>query len=161
MVFVMFLLGLLYVAVMAGLIAAGVNFGVVFVLAGGLLFAQYYFSSKIALFSMNAHEVTPAEAPQLHGIVDRLCALADLPKPRVAIADSDVPNAFATGRNPSDAVVCATTGILRRLEPAELEAVVAHQLSRGPHRGVAVTTIRGVLRVAAGGITPSKLLFRG
>src|SRR3989442_15733877 len=122
MTFVMFLLGLLYVAVMAALIAYGVNFMFVFVLAGGLLFAQYYFSSKIALFSMNAREVSPAEAPQLHGIVDRLCALADLPKPRVAIADSDVPNAFATGRSPSDAVVCATTGILRRAESAQVPA---------------------------------------
>ena len=155
MTFVMFLLGLLYVAVMAALIAYGVNFVFVFVLAGGLLFAQYYFSSKIALFSMNAREVSPAEAPQLHGIVDRLCALADMPKPRVAIADSDVPNAFATGRSPSDAVVCATTGILRRLEPAELEAVLAHELSHVAHRDVAVMTIAGFLGVAAGFITRS------
>ncbi len=161
MTFVMFLLGLLYVAVMAGLIAAGVNFAFVFILAGGLLFAQYYFSSKIALFSMNAHEVTPAEAPQLHGIVDRLCALADMPKPRVAIAESDVPNAFATGRSPSDAVVCATTGILRRLEPAELEAVLAHELSHVAHRDVAVMTIAGFLGVAAGFITRSMFWFGG
>src|SRR3989442_14368933 len=159
MTFVMFLLGLLYVAVMAALIAAGVNFAFVFVLAGGLLFAQYYFSSKIALFSMNAREVTPAEAPQLHGIVDRLCALADMPKPRVAIADSDVPNAFATGRNPSDAVVCATSGILRRLEPAELEAVLAHELSHVAHRDVAVMTIAGFLGVAAGFITRMMFWF--
>ena len=159
MTFVMFLLGLLYVAVMAALIAAGINFVFVFVLAGGVLFAQYYFSSKIALFSMHAREVSPAEAPQLHGIVDRLCALADLPKPRVAIADSDVPNAFATGRNPSDAVVCATTGILRRLEPAELEAVLAHELSHVAHRDVAVMTIAGFLGVAAGFITRSMFWF--
>ena len=159
MTFVMFLLGLLYVAVMAGLIAAGVNFAFVFILAGGLLFAQYYFSSKIALFSMNAKEVSPAEAPQLHGIVDRLCALADMPKPRVAIADTDVANAFATGRNPNDAVVCATTGILRRLEPAELEAVLAHELSHVAHRDVAVMTIAGFLGVAAGFITRSMFWF--
>jgi heat shock protein HtpX len=159
MTFVMFLLGLLYVAVMAALIAYGVNFVFVFVLAGGLLFAQYYFSSKIALFSMNAREVSPAEAPELHGIVDRLCALADMPKPRVAIADSDVPNAFATGRSPSDAVVCATTGILRRLEPAELEAVLAHELSHVAHRDVAVMTIAGFLGVAAGFITRSMFWF--
>jgi heat shock protein HtpX len=159
MTFVMFLLGLLYVAVMGALIAYGVNFVFVFVLAGGLLFAQYYFSSKIALYSMNAREVSPAEAPQLHGIVDRLCALADMPKPRVAIADSDVPNAFATGRSPSDAVVCATTGILRRLEPAELEAVLAHELSHVAHRDVAVMTIAGFLGVAAGFITRSMFWF--
>jgi heat shock protein HtpX len=108
---------------------------------------------------MNAREVSPAEAPQLHGIVDRLCALADMPKPRVAIADSDVPNAFATGRNPSDAVVCATTGILRRLEPAELEAVLAHELSHVAHRDVAVMTIAGFLGVAAGFITRSMFWF--
>ena len=159
MTFVMFLLGLLYVAVMGALIAYGVNFVFVFVLAGGLLFAQYYFSSKIALYSMNAREVSPAEAPQLHGIVDRLCALADMPKPRVAIADSDVPNAFATGRSPNDAVVCATTGILRRLEPAELEAVLAHELSHVAHRDVAVMTIAGFLGVAAGFITRSMFWF--
>src|SRR5581483_2401067 len=103
----------------------------------------------------------PAEAPQLHGIVDRLCALADMPKPRVAIADTDVPNAFATGRNPGDAVVCATTGILRRLEPAELEAVLAHELSHVAHRDVAVMTIAGFLGVAAGFITRSMFWFGG
>jgi heat shock protein HtpX len=159
MVFVMFLLGLLYVAVMAGMFAAGINAALVLVIAGGLLFAQYWFSSKIALFSMHAREVSPAEAPQLHGIVDRLCALADMPKPRVAIAESDVPNAFATGRSPHDAVVCATTGILRRLEPAELEAVLAHELSHVAHRDVAVMTIAGFLGVVAGFITRSMFWF--
>ena len=159
MLFVMFLLGLLYVAVMGALIAYGVNFVFVFVLAGGLLFAQYYFSSKIALFSMHAREVSAEEAPQLHGIVDRLCALADMPKPRVAIAESDVPNAFATGRSPKDAVVCATTGIMQRLEPAELEAVLAHELSHVAHRDVAVMTIAGFLGVVAGFLTRSMLWF--
>src|SRR2546423_6480989 len=129
MTFVMFLLGLLYVAVMAGLIAAGVNFGVVFVLAGGLLFAQYYFSSKIALFSMNAHEVTPAEAPQLHGIVDRLCALADLPKPANLVALFAVPDAFITLSKASDAAERETIAFLRCRVPPELEAVLAHQLA--------------------------------
>ena len=159
MVFVMFLLGLLYVVVMGGMFAAGINPAAVLLIAGGLLFAQYYFSSKIALFSMHAKEVTPEEAPQLHGIVDRLCALADMPKPRVAIADSDVPNAFATGRSPKDAVVCATTGIMRRLEPAELEAVLAHELSHVAHRDVAVMTIAGFLGVVAGFITRSMFWF--
>jgi heat shock protein HtpX len=159
MLVVMFLLGLLYVAVMAGMFAAGINPAMVLLIAGGLLFAQYWFSSKIALFSMHAREVSPAEAPQLHGIVDRLCALADMPKPRVAIADSDVPNAFATGRSPRDAVVCATTGILRRLEPAELEAVLAHELSHVAHRDVAVMTIAGFLGVVAGFITRSMFWF--
>src|SRR5437660_8253725 len=161
MVFVMFLLGLLYVGVMALLISAGLNFSLVFVIAAAGLFAQYWFSSRIALYAMNAREVSPAEAPELHGIVDRLCALADMPKPRVAIADSDVPNAFATGRSPNDAVVCATTGILRRLEPAELEAVLAHELSHVAHRDVAVMTIAGFLGVAAGFITRSMFWFGG
>lgn len=155
----MFLLGLLYVAVMAGMFAAGINPAMVLLIAGGLLFAQYWFSSKIALFSMHARVVSPAEAPQLHGIVDRLCALADMPKPRVAVADSDVPNAFATGRSPHDAVVCATTGIMRRLEPAELEAVLAHELSHVAHRDVAVMTIAGFLGVVAGFITRSMFWF--
>jgi len=159
MLFVMFLLGLLYVVVMGGMFAAGINPAMVLLIAGGLLFAQYYFSSKIAMFSMHAKEVTPAEAPELHGIVDRLCALADMPKPRVAIADSDVPNAFATGRSPKDAVVCATTGIMRRLEPAELEAVLAHELSHVAHRDVAVMTIAGFLGVVAGFITRMMFWF--
>jgi len=159
MLFVMFLLGLLYVLVMGALIAYGMNFAAVLIIAGGLLFAQYYFSSKIALFSMHARVVSPEEAPQLHGIVDRLCALADMPKPRVAIAESDVPNAFATGRSPKDAVVCATTGIMRRLEPAELEAVLAHELSHVAHRDVAVMTIAGFLGVVAGFITRSMFWF--
>jgi heat shock protein HtpX len=157
MVFVMFLLGLLYVVVMAGLISAGLNAGIVLVVAGGLLFAQFWFSSKIALYSMNAREVSPEEAPQLHGIVDRLCALGDMPKPRVAIAESDVPNAFATGRSPNAAVVCATTGLMRRLEPAELEAVLAHELSHVAHRDVAVMTLAGFLGVVAGLITRTML----
>jgi heat shock protein HtpX len=159
MLVVMFLLGLLYVAVMAGLFAAGINPAMVLIIAGGLLFAQYYFSSRIALFSMGAKEVSPAEAPELHGIVDRLCALADMPKPRVAVAQSDVPNAFATGRSPNDAVVCATTGIMRRLEPAELEAVLAHELSHVAHRDVAVMTVAGFLGVVAGFITRSMFWF--
>ena len=87
------------------------------VIAGGLLLVQYFLSDRIALFAMHGREVSPQEAPELHGIVDRLCALADMPKPRVAIADTDIPNAFATGRNQKNSVVCVTTGLLRRLEP--------------------------------------------
>src|SRR5207302_11009949 len=123
------------------------------VIAGGLLFAQYFFSDKIALFSMNAREVSPQQAPELHAMVDRLCALADMPKPRVGIADTDVPNAFATGRSPRKAVVCVTTGILRRLEPRELEGVLSHELSHVAHRDVAVMTIASFLGVLAGMIT--------
>lgn len=149
----MFLLGLLYVVFVVLLAAVGIPLVLVIVVAGGLMFAQYYFSDKIALFSMGGHEVSAEEAPELHGIVDRLCAMADMKKPRVAIADSDIPNAFATGRSPNNAVVCATTGILRRLEEPELEAVLAHELSHVAHRDVAVMTIASFLGVLAGLIT--------
>src|SRR5262245_58558165 len=104
----MFLLGLLYVVFIGVLIALGVGALTVLVIAGGLLFVQYFLSDRIALFAMHGREVSPQEAPELHGLIDRLCALADMPKPRVAIADSDVPNAFATGRNQNNAVVCVT-----------------------------------------------------
>ncbi len=157
MVLVMFLLGLLYVLFVAALAAIGVSLVIVLVIAAGFLFVQYWFSDRIALFSMGGKEVSPAEAPVLHGIVDRLCLLADLPKPRVAIADSDMPNAFATGRNQSSAVVCVTTGIMRRLDEPELEAVLSHELSHVAHRDVAVMTIAGFLGIAAGLLT--RLVF--
>ncbi|HMC71048.1 MAG TPA: zinc metalloprotease HtpX, partial [Mycobacteriales bacterium] len=113
----------------------------------------YYFSDRMALFAMGGRIVTPEEAPELHGIVDRLCALADMPKPRVAIADTDMPNAFATGRNPKHAVVCATTGIMRRLDTEELEGVLSHELSHVAHRDVAVMTFASFLGMVAGLIT--------
>jgi len=148
-----FLLGLLYVAFIALLVAILRNALVAVVIAGGLLFAQYWFSDRIALYAMNGRIVSPQEAPQLHAVVDRLCALADMPKPAVAIADVDLPNAFATGRSPNKAVVCATTGILRRLDPEELEGVLSHELSHVAHRDVAVMTVASFLGVLAGLIT--------
>src|SRR4051794_21747359 len=153
MTFTMFLLGLLYVVVVAALIAYHVSIGFILVVAGGLLFVQYFYSDKMALYGMGGRIVTPEEAPELHGIVDRLCALADMPKPRVAIADVDMPNAFATGRNPKHAVVCATTGIMRRLSTEELEGVLAHELSHVAHRDVAVMTFASFLGMCAGLIT--------
>ncbi|MEO3889043.1 zinc metalloprotease HtpX [Nonomuraea sp. B5E05] len=153
MVVTMFLLGLLYVVFVGVLIALGVRALTVLVLAGGLLLVQYFLSDRIALFAMGGREVSPQEAPELHGLIDRLCALADMPKPRVAIAESDVPNAFATGRNQKNAVVCVTTGILRRLEPQELEGVLAHELSHIAHRDVAVMTIASFLGIVAGLMT--------
>ncbi len=149
----MFLLGLLYVVFIAVLIAIGLNAAFVLVLAVGLLFAQWFFSDSIALHSMGAREVTPEQAPQLHGIVDRLCAMAEMPKPRVAIADVDMPNAFATGRSPHRSVVCVTTGLLRRLDEQELEGVLSHELSHVAHRDVLVMTIASVAGVAAGFLT--------
>jgi heat shock protein HtpX len=146
----MFLLGLLYVAFVAVLFAVARSGLFALVVAAGLLGVQYLASDRIALFAMGGREVDPDEAPELHGIVDRLCALADMPKPRVAIADSDIPNAFATGRNPAHAVVCATTGLMRRLDEPEIEAVLAHELSHVAHRDVAVMTIASFLGLAAG-----------
>jgi heat shock protein HtpX len=147
------LLVVLYGAVVGLLIAFGISYSVVLVFAAALLFVQYWFSDKIALFGMGGHLVTPEEAPQLHGVIDRLCALADMKKPRVAVADTDVPNAFATGRSPKNAVVCATTGLMRRLDESELEAVLAHELSHVAHRDVAVMTIASFLGMVAGLIT--------
>jgi len=141
------------VVFIAVLIAIGLNAAFVLVLAVGLLFAQWFFSDSIALHSMGAREVTPEQAPQLHGIVDRLCAMAEMPKPRVAIADVDMPNAFATGRSPHRSVVCVTTGLLRRLDEQELEGVLSHELSHVAHRDVLVMTIASVAGVAAGFLT--------
>lgn len=153
MTLTMFLLGLLYVAFAAILIALLKSVALVVVIVAAALFLQYWYSDKIALFSMHARIVTPEEAPELHGIIDRLCAMSNSPKPRVAIADTDMPNAFATGRNAKQAVVCATTGIMRRLDPEELEGVLAHELSHVAHRDVAVMTIASFLGVLAGLIT--------
>jgi heat shock protein HtpX len=147
------MLVLLYGAVVGILIAVGISYVVVLVIAAAILFCQYWFSDKIALFGMGGHIVTPEQAPELHGVIDRLCALADMKKPRVALADTDVPNAFATGRSPNNAVVCATAGLMRRLDEPELEAVLAHELSHVAHRDVAVMTIASFLGVVAGLVT--------
>jgi heat shock protein HtpX len=150
----MFLIGLLYVVFVGVLLTLlRGSWPLILLIAGGLFVAQFFFSDKIAAYSMGARQVTPEQAPELHGVVDRICALADLPKPKVAIAESDVPNAFATGRSQKAAVVCATTGLLRRLEPDELEGVIAHELSHVAHRDVAVMTIASFLGVLAGLIT--------
>lgn len=151
MVLVMFLLGLLYVAAMAAVIAfTDISSVAVLVIAAGALVAQWYFSDKVALAAMKAREVTPADAPELHGTIDRLTVLADMPKPRIAISDMDTPNAFATGRSQKHSVVVVTTGLLRRLDQSELEAVLAHELSHIAHRDVAVMTVASFLGVLAG-----------
>jgi heat shock protein HtpX len=157
MLLTMFLLGLLYVVFVAVLVALKIPLVLVLLIAGGFLFFQYFFSDRIALATMRGREVTPEQAPELHQMVDRLCALADMPKPRVAIADSDLPNAFATGRNQKHAVVCVTTGILRRLSAPELEAVLSHELSHVAHRDVAVMTIASFLGILAGFVVRSSI----
>jgi len=146
-------LGLLYVVAAAVLIAIGVRTVWVLVIAGGMLFCQWWFSDTMALGAMRARVLTPEEAPQLHAVVDRLCALADMPKPRVAVADTDIPNAFATGRSPSRSVICVTTGLLRRLEVDELEGVLSHELSHVAHRDVTVMTVASFAGVVAGLLT--------
>ena len=152
-----FFLVVLYGAVVGILIAVGLSYALVLVIALVLIFCQYWFSDKIAMYSMHAKEVTPEQAPALHGVVDRLCALADMPKPRVAIAQTDIPNAFATGRSPKTSVVCVTSGLLRRLDEPEIEAVLAHELSHVAHRDVAVMTIASGLGMIAGLMT--RVLF--
>lgn len=148
-----FLLGLLYAVFVAVLVAVHVQLGLILVLGFGILFVQYFFSDKIAMYSMGGRIVARDQAPQLYGVIDRLVALADMPHPRVAIASSDVPNAFATGRDQKHAVVCVTTGLLRRLDEPELEAVLAHELSHVAHRDVAVMTIASFLGILAGLMT--------
>jgi heat shock protein HtpX len=153
MISTVFLLGLLYALFVTVLFLVGLKLVFILVIAFVLLFVQYFYSDKIALYSMSGKIVTREQAPQLHGVIDRLCAMADMPKPRVAIANADMPNAFATGRDQKHAVVCVTTGILRRLDEPELEAVLAHELSHVAHRDVAVMTIASFLGILAGLLT--------
>ncbi len=150
----MFITGLalvaLYAIIVSVLLSLGVSTVLVIVIAAALIFSQYYFSDKIAMFSMHAKEVTPQQEPRLHEIVDRLCLLADMKKPRVGVAEMDMPNAFATGRNPNHAVICATRGLMNRLNDEELEAVLAHELSHVAHRDVAIMTIASGVGMLAG-----------
>ncbi|WP_031046122.1 zinc metalloprotease HtpX [Streptomyces sp. NRRL F-5650] len=146
----LFLLGLLYVGFVAALIAVLKSWVLVVVIVALVFAAQYWFSDRIALFAMHGKVVERDEYPELHGVVDRLAAMADMPKPVVAVSQIDMPNAFATGRNPDNAVICVTSGLLRRLEPAELEGVLAHELSHVAHKDVAVITVASFLGVLAG-----------
>ena len=151
---VMFLLGAAFVALVVVLMYAFPSYAIIIGLAGiGIAFYQWWSSDKVAMRAMRAREVTPEEAPELHGMIDRLCAMADMPKPRVGVADLDLPNAFATGRSPERAVVCVTTGILGKLTAEELEAVLAHELSHVAHRDVLVMTLASSAGIVAGMLT--------
>lgn len=153
---VMFLLGGLFVFLIVALMLVVDSPGLsVLIGVGGLGIAwfQWYKSDTVAMRAMRAREVSPEEAPELHGMIDRLCALADMPKPRVGIADTDLPNAFATGRSPQRSVVVVTTGILRRLDAEELEGVLAHELSHVAHRDVLVMTVASSAGIIAGMLT--------
>jgi heat shock protein HtpX len=154
MLFTSFLLGLLYVGFALALfyfLHAGLVLMVVIVI--GVAFFQYFTSDKIALLASGAKVVEREQAPELHDMVERLCAMADLPKPRVAIVDTDVPNAFATGRNPKHAAVAVTTGLWNRLEPQEIEGVLAHELSHIANRDVLVMTMASFFAMLAGMLT--------
>ena len=135
-----FLLGALYVGFFALLLQSGASIGVMVVILGVFAFVQYFTSDKIALASSGAKVVTPEQAPDLHAMVERLCAMSDLPKPRIAVIPTDVPNAFATGRSPKRSVVAVTEGLWKRLDPPEIEGVIAHELAHIANRDVAVMT---------------------
>ncbi|MGB2952929.1 MAG: zinc metalloprotease HtpX [Gaiellaceae bacterium] len=154
MLFTGFLLGLLYV-VFAVVLFQVLNVGLVamLVIVIGLALFQYYTSDKLALLASGAKVVGPDEAPELHAMIERLCAMTDLPKPKVAIVDTDVPNAFATGRNPKHAAVAVTSGLWRRLEPQEIESVLAHELTHVINRDVLVMTIASFFAMLAALLT--------
>jgi heat shock protein HtpX len=157
----LFLLGLVYVVLVVALLTAGVNGVTVAIIAGGLAAVQLFASDKLALAAMGARVVTPQEAPQLHAMIERLCVQADLPKPRVAVANTRMPNAFAMGRSPKSATVCATTGIMELLTPAELEGVLAHELTHVANRDVLVMTLAGFFATIAAYIVQFGFLFGG
>jgi heat shock protein HtpX len=161
MLLTLFLLGLVYAVLVAVLFAAGAGAVTIAVVAGALFLIQFFTSDKIALYSMGAREVSPADAPQLHAIVERLCIQANLPKPHVAIANTPMPNAFAVGRSPKSATVCVTTGLLELLSPSELEAVLGHELTHVQNRDVMVMTIASFFASVAAFIVQMGFWFGG
>ena len=161
MLLTVFLLGLLYVAFVGVLFAAGTSAAVIVVVAVVLLLAQLFASDKIALATLGVKEVTPAEEPELHAIVERLCLQADLPKPKVCVMETTMPNAFAMGRSKKSTVVCATRGILDMLSPAELEGVIGHELTHVINRDVMVMTIASFFASLAALILQFSFFFGG
>jgi heat shock protein HtpX len=161
MLLTMFLLGLVYAVLIGVLFAAGAGAVTIAVVAGVLFLIQFFTSDKIALLSMGAREVEPAQAPGLHAIVERLCIQANLPKPRVAIAQTPMPNAFAVGRSPKTATVCVTTGLLDLLSPAELEGVLGHELTHIQNRDVMVMTLASFFASIASFIVQMGFWFGG
>ncbi len=155
----LFLLGLLYTVFVVVLLAAGAGFGVLIVVIGALVLGQLFLSDKLGLAAMGAKVVTPEQAPGLHAMIERLCIQADLPKPKVAVADTPIPNAFAVGRSQKNATVCATTGIMETLSPAELEGVMAHELSHVKNRDVLIMTIASFFATVAAVITQNGFFF--
>jgi heat shock protein HtpX len=161
MLVTMFLLGLVYVVLVGVLFASGASGVTILLIAGGLLAVQFFASDKLALRSVGAHEVSAQEAPELHAMIERLCIQADLPKPRIAVMNTSMPNAFAMGRSQKSATVCATTGIMELLSPAELEGVLAHELSHVINRDVAIMTLAGFFASIASMIVQFGFFFGG
>src|SRR2546423_1496572 len=161
MLLTLVLLGLLYAVFVAVLFAAGAGVGIMVVVIAGLALAQLFVSDKIGLAAMGAKEVSPEEAPGLHAMIERLCIQADLPKPRIAIADTPMPNAFAMGRSQKSAVVCTTTGLMETLEPHELEAVMAHELTHVKNRDVLIMTVASFFATVASMIAQLGFWFGG
>ena len=161
MILTMFLLGALYVAFVGVLFAAGVEGFTILLIAGGFAALQFFTSDKLALHAMGAREVTPQEAPELHAMIERLCIQADLPKPKIAVAQTAMPNAFAIGKSQKSATVCATTGIMNLLSPAELEGVMAHELAHVKNRDVLIMTIASFFASVAAMILQFGFLFGG
>src|ERR687894_250175 len=161
MLLTIFLLGLLYVALVGAMLAAGAGFAIMLVVIGGLLAAQLFLSDKLALASMGAKVVSPQQAPGLHAMIEKLCIQADLPKPKIAVADTEVPNAFAMGRSKKSAVVCATTGIMNTLTPTELEGVMAHELAHVKNRDVLIMTMASFFASLASMIAQFAFFFGG
>jgi heat shock protein HtpX len=155
------LLGAVYVVLVGALFAAGASGVTIAVIAGGLALLNLFASDKLALAAMGGRVVTPQEAPQLHAMIERLCVQADLPKPKVAVANTSMPNAFALGRSPKSATVCATTGIMELLSPAELEGVMAHELTHVANRDVMVMTLASFFATIAAYIVQFGFFFGG
>ena len=161
MLLTIFLLGLLYVVFVGVLFAAGAGAGIIVAVAVVLLLVQLFASDKLAMASLGVKEVSPAEEPELHGIVERLCVQADLPKPRVCVMETSMPNAFAMGRSRKSTTVCATRGILDLLSPAELEGVMAHELTHVINRDVMVMTLASFFATLASLILQFSFFFGG
>ena len=161
MLLTLFLLGLLYVVFVGVLFAAGAGAGVIVAVAVVLLLIQLFASDKLAMATMGVKEVSPADEPELHGIIERLCVQADLPKPRVCVMDTSMPNAFAMGRSRKSTTVCATRGILEMLPPEELEGVMAHELTHVINRDVIVMTLASFFATLASLILQFSFFFGG
>jgi heat shock protein HtpX len=161
MLLTMFLLGLVYVVFMGVLFAAGAGMITIVFFAAALFVVQLFASEKLALHAMGAKVVSPAEAPELHAMIERLCVQADLPKPQIAVADTPMPNAFAMGRSQKHSTVCATTGLMSLLSPTELEGVMGHELTHIANRDVAIMTLASFFASIASMITQFGFFFGG